>query len=302
MSFSIDILAAFERTPAPLDFVLPGLLAGTVGAIVSPGGAGKSMLAMELAVLVATGHDMAGFAQGETYPTGQVGFLAAEDPPEALCHRLHAIGGKLSPSLRTGVAEGLSIEALLGESVDIFDPKWASHVEHFCENKRLVFLDTLRRFHRLDENSSGDMAQLLSVLEGIGRRTSSTLVFLHHANKSAALNGQGDMQQASRGSSVLVDNIRWQMYLAGMTREEAKAQEVDDERRGYFVRAGISKQNYGQPYQELWLMRANGGVMEPAHLGTTSVVASKKVQAKRQAAAAKTVANVTAQETDDEPW
>lgn len=36
---SLDILKAFTEIPPPLDLVLPGLLAGTVGAIVSPGGA-----------------------------------------------------------------------------------------------------------------------------------------------------------------------------------------------------------------------------------------------------------------------
>ena len=84
---AIDILQAFEETPPPLDFVLPGLLAGTVGGIVSPGGAGKSMLALELAILVATGRDLSGFSGGVQRHTGKVVFLAAEDPADALRHR-----------------------------------------------------------------------------------------------------------------------------------------------------------------------------------------------------------------------
>lgn len=240
------------------------------------------MLALELAILVATGHDLAGVAQGHAHPTGAVGFLAAEDPPEALSHRLYGLGAHFAPDLREQIAESVTIEALVGESPDLSDPIWRTHIEQFCTEKRLVFFDTLRRFHRLDENSSGDMAGLLSTLEGIARRTGCTLVFLHHSSKAAALNGQGDMQQASRGSSVLVDNIRWQMYLAGMTKDEAKAQEVDEDRRGYFVRCGISKQNYGQPYQEAWLRRVDGGVLEPAHLPGASMVASKAAPVSRK--------------------
>ena len=45
---AIDILAAMQNKPEPLNFVLPGLVRGTVGAIVSPGGAGKSAFALQL--------------------------------------------------------------------------------------------------------------------------------------------------------------------------------------------------------------------------------------------------------------
>ena len=38
----INILEAFAAAPPPLDYVLPNMVAGTVGALVSPGGAGKS--------------------------------------------------------------------------------------------------------------------------------------------------------------------------------------------------------------------------------------------------------------------
>ena len=81
--------------------------------------------------------------------------------------------------------------------------------------------------------------------------------------------GQGDVQQASRGSSVLTDNIRWQSYMAGMTPDEAKLYGVENDQRGYFVRFGISKQNYGTPFDERWFRRREGGVLRPASLETT---------------------------------
>ena len=45
-----DLRSAFVEPPKPLDFVLPGLPVGCVGALVSPGGVGKSMLALQLAM------------------------------------------------------------------------------------------------------------------------------------------------------------------------------------------------------------------------------------------------------------
>ncbi|WP_432759877.1 AAA family ATPase, partial [Escherichia coli] len=51
-------MASFTELPPPLDYVLPNMVAGTVGALVSPGGAGKSMLALQLAAQIAGGPDL----------------------------------------------------------------------------------------------------------------------------------------------------------------------------------------------------------------------------------------------------
>lgn len=55
---SLNIMEAFEAKPQPIDYVLPNLAIGTIGAIVSPGGAGKSMLALQLAVQITCGVDL----------------------------------------------------------------------------------------------------------------------------------------------------------------------------------------------------------------------------------------------------
>lgn len=96
--------------------------------------------------------------------------------------------------------------------------------------------------------------------------TGCSIVFLHHASKGAAMMGAGDQQKASRGSSVLVDNIRWQSYLSGMTADEAEEWGVDDSQRPYFVRYGVSKANYGAPFKDRWFRRHEGGVLKPAVL------------------------------------
>jgi len=47
MPEKLNIFEALTTDPAPLDFCLPGLLAGTVGALVSSGGLGKSWGSVE---------------------------------------------------------------------------------------------------------------------------------------------------------------------------------------------------------------------------------------------------------------
>lgn len=265
---AIDILRAFQEEPPPLDFVLPGLVRGTVGAIVSPGGTGKSMLALEIAALVAAGFDLSGITGGKEYPTGKVVFLAAEDPEIAILQRLHALGKMLPEAVRVKMAENLIIEPLLGKLPNVMDSRWFEAIKRVSVGCRLLILDTLRRFHISDENDSGQMSQVIGQLEAISAPNNCATIFAHHSSKSAAMSGQGDQQQASRGSSVLVDNIRWQMYLASMTKEEAKKLSVEEARRGFFVRSGVSKQNYGSPTPEMWLLRVEGGVLTPAHLQT----------------------------------
>ena len=49
----IDLRAAFENEPPALDFIWPGFLAGTVGALVAPGATGKSFWALEAAMAIA---------------------------------------------------------------------------------------------------------------------------------------------------------------------------------------------------------------------------------------------------------
>lgn len=273
---AIDILKAFEETPKPLDFVLPGLLAGSIGSIVSPGGAGKSMLALELSVLVAAGIDLSGFGGGVEHPKGKVMFLAAEDPEDAITARLHGLGKHLDTETRQAFAANCEIECLVGRQIDICRPDWLAFIESVARGTRLMFLDTLRRFHEMDENDSGEMSRLVGIIEGIAQRTKCSIVFLHHANKSAAMNGQGDQQQASRGSSVLTDNLRWQAFVAGASKDDAKAWKIDQEMRGFFVRAGVSKQNYGKPFQEIWMRRSEGGVLLPAEMGSAITARSKR--------------------------
>ena len=86
----LDLDAVLAAPPPPLDFVLPGILAGTLGVLVSPGGAGKSMLALGLGACVAAGRSMWGLLPADPEP-GMVLVVSAEDPRPVLAHRLHAM-------------------------------------------------------------------------------------------------------------------------------------------------------------------------------------------------------------------
>ncbi len=263
---TLDIAEAFNSTPDPVDYVLPNMVAGTVGALVSPGGAGKSMLILQLAMQIAGGSDLLEIGE---LNHGTVTYLPAEDPLITIHHRLHALGKHLSEEQKQLISHQMTIFPLVGVMPNIMGSQWRNELLRVADGRRLMVLDTLRRFHIEEENASGPMSLVVGSMESIAAETGCSIVFLHHASKGAAMSGAGDLQQASRGSSVLVDNVRWQAYLAGMTQAEAESLGVDASQRGYFVRFGVSKANYGPPFKERWFRRHEGGVLKPAVLEPT---------------------------------
>lgn len=277
---AIDLLVAFENEPPALDFIWPGFLAGTVGALVAPGATGKSFWALEAAISVAcgavveckaAGGDLVGLAPQRP---GRVVYLAGEDPEIALVGRIHSIGKHLDQRARKAIADNLTVEPIMGKRLNVMDKEHLARVIKFCGDARLIVLDTLSRIHCLDENSNGDMAQLVATLEHIAANTGASVLYLHHVSKGSARDGQADQQQAARGASALIDNARWCGFVAKMTEDEAKRlsdrsfdrQPIDNDRRRLFVRFGVSKQNYSITPVDRWYVQHSGGVLLPVEL------------------------------------
>jgi RecA-family ATPase len=268
---TLNIRNCFDEVPKAIDYVLPGMIQGTVGALISPGGHGKSFLAMELAIQIASGADVLDW--GQELKTGKVAYLAGEDPEVALHARLHHLGNYLSLCQKDEVIENLTIHPLIGDCPDLLAPQLEHGLVEVASGKRLVIIDTLRRFHTGNENDSGEMSKVITALERIANATGASILFLHHSSKSAAMGGTVDEQQSSRGSSVLVDNVRWQGFMSTMTKAEAKDLGVAHASRRSFVRFGVSKQNYGPPFVETWFTRVEGGVLRCVAGGVPRCVA-----------------------------
>lgn len=266
---NIDIKAAFEEIPPPQDFIFPGLLAGSVGALVSPGATGKSFLMLEAAIAVAGGTDLLGF---EPAKAGRVLYFAAEDPTSELIRRVHAIGAHLSPESRIKLEENLFLVDAFGQQNDLMDNEFRDFLVEKCQKTnesqavRLIVFDTVSRVHRLDENSNSDMIQLLGQFENIAARTGAAVIFLHHVSKASANSGTADQQQAARGASALIDNARWSAFVARMSKEEAEGFNIDEDQRRFYVRYGVPKNNYGAPLPDKWLLRGEGGVLKVVDL------------------------------------
>ena len=67
----------------------------------------------------------------------------------------------------------------------------------------------------------------------------------------------------------MIDNARWCGYLQKMTVDEAgklsdqvNRQPIGAAMADYYVKDGISKQNYGSPIGEKWYQRTKGGILK----------------------------------------
>lgn len=269
---AVDIMRALETAPPEPDFIWPGLLAGTVGAMVAPGATGKSFWALEAAMAVACsvpGGDILGLAPAAS---GRVVYLAAEDPESALIRRVHAMGAHLARAAWQVIADNLTLEPVMGKRLDVMDRRHQAHIVDVCADARLVIIDTLNRVHGLDENDNGAMSRLLTQLEFFADTTGCSVLYLHHVSKASALSRSTD-QQAARGASALIDNSRWAGFLAPMSEAESAfwSDRTYDrapigDGRWQFVRYGVSKQNHDTHSSDRWYKRGAGGVLLPVEL------------------------------------
>lgn len=271
---ALNISKALTDARPTLDLVLPGLPVGTVGNLVAPGATGKTQFLLQLAVSRCLGLP----ALGGLFPAAQpesVLFLAAEEQEVVMRQRLHDVtawlveDGLFPNRTRAEIVEALSqrlrLFPLTGHDVCLLSDgdytEVLTRIAKLAQGNRLVIADPLRRFHDGDENDSGAMTQLVQGFERIAMATQGAVLLAHHTSKAATLGGQGEIQQAARGSSALTDGVRWQANLTGMPAKTATELGLGADEAKFLVRFDISKSNYGAPQAPAWLRRMPGGIL-----------------------------------------
>lgn len=166
----------YTTPPPPPDFVLPGLRLGSVGMLSGPGGIGKSLLALQIAIDVSCGSNLAGLSVGSQ---GRVLLLNAEDPRAAILHRMWSAGQRLSNEERSLSEKNLKIASLYGSDADIMKASLQDLIQSQAHGSRLVIVDTLRSFHRLDERSPEAMLSVMEYFRALCRRCKTSVLILH---------------------------------------------------------------------------------------------------------------------------
>lgn len=155
---------------------------------------GKTWLALDLALSVATGTPcLDTYAVAE--PGGVLVYLA-EDPPAAVRQRLAGLCRHRGLDLETVAVHVITAASL---RLDRGDDRQRLEEVVGRLRPRLLVLDPLVRLHRLDENRSDEVSELLSFLRALQRAHDLAIVVVHHMRKGGARRGG----QALRGSSDL---------------------------------------------------------------------------------------------------
>lgn len=266
----INIPKALSEAQLPLDFVLPGLLPQTFGLLVAAGATGKSRLALDIAVSIALGRQVAG-GLFQTVRSGKVVYLAGEESEQLVVDRLRPL---LSAEERNNplLWKNLSIIPRCGQScVLLSKDKPTELFEQLlekCQGARLIVLDPIRRLHTGDENDSAHMTSFVVLMERLAKAIEASVLGLHHTNRSAIT--EAASQNASRGSSALVDGARWQVNLARMDEKTAQKHNIPDDERPQYVSVDFVKTNYLPSRPKSWVRMNKGGVFQVCTLPTAS--------------------------------
>ena len=177
------------------DWLIEGLwgneAVGCVGGIPK---AGKTWLALEMALAVASGQPCLG--RFPVKKPGPVLVFCAEDGPKAVQARVAGL------AKARGIDFGrLAIGWIDAAAILLDDPIHQKRLSLTvaATKPRLLVLDPLVRLHRGDENSSGDIANVLGYLRTLQREHRVAIVLVHHVRKS----GASEPGQALRGSGDL---------------------------------------------------------------------------------------------------
>jgi hypothetical protein len=193
--------------------------AEAVGIIGGEPKCGKTFLALDLAIAVATGAPC--LRRFPTRRTGAVLLYAAEDSYVILRQRLQGIAAAAGVDFETLNIHIICVPTL---RLDRADHQRALRATVARLRPALLSLDPFVRLHAIDENVAAEVAPLLAYLRSLQREFHTSVALVHHARKGAAHERGG---QALRGSSDLHAWGDSNLHL----RRHGKAQYLDIEHR-----------------------------------------------------------------------
>jgi hypothetical protein len=220
-----------------------------VGIIGGSPKSGKTWLALEMAVSVASGSPCL-----DTFPVlapGPVLLYAAEDSAPALRTRVETLA-----RLHKVDFSRLDVHII---TVDSLRPDRAEHQDRLESTLRvympaMLILDPLVRVHAIDENVAGQVSMLLGYLRSLQRRTGAAIALVHHVRKNVSptgaagysLRGSGDLY-AWLDSFLYLRMHQGQRTLSAEHRSAPAfgpvALELEQSDRGTFLKLGSINAN-----------------------------------------------------------
>ena len=231
-SFSCMTFKDILDNPVEQEWIIEGLIMkGDITLIHAPGGVGKSMLGLYIALyLAAHGTDPKNplniiFGRFPVPKPRATLFIQAENSAAAMHQRIQAMTTG-NPTLKNGLSRVL----VLGQYKDttitgkrFSDPEFCAFVVQYIKKIEkqegikidLVIIDPLISYLDGDENNSVQTRATLDGISQMSSQTQCTTIVIHHANKSG---------KEYRGSTAIND---WTRNRISLSPEEATKPDTD---------------------------------------------------------------------------
>lgn len=243
----------------------------TVTLFSGDGGTGKSLLALQLSVAVATGCGWI----GKGVSAGRVIYMSAEDDDDELHRRVDDIlraEGRSYDDIR-----GLTLRSLAGEdallAVESQVALMATELFKELDGRAaadvpaLIVIDTLADVYPANENDRAKVRQFIGILRGLALKRDCAVLLLGHPSLTGLASGTG-----SSGSTAWNNSVRSRLYLSRITDN---GYEMDPDRRVMTT----MKANYGRIGDETHMKWSRGVfVAEQAAQGLDAMAAGAKAQ------------------------
>lgn len=208
-----------------------------VSLTVSPGGLGKSSLALVEALSMVTGRALLSDAKLHEGPL-RVWYWNGEDPQDETKRRVmaackhygissDALGGRLFTD--SGRDTPFVLGELTRDGITINDGLFDKIEATMIANRIDVFVaDPFVSAHRLGENDNNAIDALIKRMGKLADRTHSAIEIVHHVRKPSTADAVTDVNDA-RGASALIGGVRSARVLNVMPKDIATAAGISDD-------------------------------------------------------------------------
>lgn len=280
----LAVVDAFDFDEASLPvrpWVIPGvMLAGYTHMLVAPGGSGKSLFTLQLAITLATGAQW-----GEWTPRKRCKTLVinVEDDLIEQRRRLAAARHVMQPDmdlLRGHVmlaenADSIIVAKLDAATKSVVATPIVKQLREYIEENDIgaLVVDPFAETFEGDENSNSEVKWAMKVWrDEIAKPTGCAVYLVHHTTKYA--NGGAGDANIVRGAGAIVNSTRISATLMPMTADEAQIVGIEPEDRHKYVRYDDAKANQSllssraRWFEKISVTLSNGdGLTQPDEVG-----------------------------------
>lgn len=283
-TIQINTVDAFDFDEAKIPtrpWMIPGvMLRGCTHMLVAPGGSGKSLFTLQLAIAMATGDRWGDWQPRKRFKSL---IINVEDDLDEQRRRLAAARRVMNPDpdkLRGMIYLAQDNQSFIVSRIDprtktvIVTPIVGALRRFIIETGiDTLFVDPFAETFEGDENSNSEIKWAMKVWrDEIARPCNCAVYLVHHAIKYAS-SGAGDANIA-RGAGAIINSTRIAATLMPMTADEAQALGIEPENRNRYVRYDDAKANQslistrGHWFEKISIEIGNGtGLIQPDEVG-----------------------------------